>query len=337
MKNVLIIRLSSLGDIVLTEPIVRQLRDLYPDSKIHFLTKARFGELLSMFGTVDEVHLWESEVAGRALIKELRLIGFDLTVDLHNNIRSAKIRSEIGAMWVCTRKEWLKRMASVRLRWLKLKPTHAIDRYSGALKSLGYKLEYEYPRLSVSAVAAAKWSELRGARQLESDYYCIAAGAAHETKRAPAELWYEISQNAEREFGLRALLVGGPGERELLSEVQELMGGNCAGVHCEESLALSAAVLAGSRFVLSNDSGVAHLAAALGKPVVALFGPTHPVLGFAPRGERAGYYTVNEYCSPCSLHGKRRCHRDQRYCFTKMEAAKVVSQVRELVNKEVNA
>ncbi|MGB5105533.1 MAG: glycosyltransferase family 9 protein, partial [Candidatus Zixiibacteriota bacterium] len=333
MQNILIIRFSSLGDIVLTEPIARRLRKIHPGAKIHYLTKAHFGEVVSMFDGVDEIHLWRSEESEKALIEKLREIDFDLTVDLHNNIRSHKIRASIGTKWVSTNKEWFKRFASVRLRWLKMKPSHAIDRYAGALKSLGYKLEFKYPQLTITENDAQKWQSHKRELGIAGEYYCIAAGAAHETKRAPSELWVDIARQVRGRLNLKALLIGSPEEKPLLDELRNMVGENCVGVLHNEGIGLTAAAISESRFVLSNDSGAAHLAAALGKPVVALFGPTHPILGFEPRGERAGHYTVNEYCSPCSLHGKRPCHRDQRYCFGKMNAGEIVAQVEGLMKK----
>ncbi len=336
MRHILIIRFGSLGDIVLTEPIVRQLRKAFPDSQIHYLTKSRFGELLSMFDGVDRVHLWESEATESKLVSELRKVGFDRTIDLHNNIRSAKIRSSLGAKWVSTRKEWFKRFASVRIKWLHTKPNHAIERYGRALESLGISTNLDLPRLNVGEEFRMKWAEFKVAGNIPEDYFVIAAGAAHDTKQAPGELWDQVARLIADENGLRALLVGAPNEKASMEELKAKLGQNCAGVLCEESIGLSAAALERARFVLSNDSGSAHLAAALGKPTLALFGPTHPILGFAPRGARAGFYSVNEYCSPCSLHGKRHCHREQRYCFTKMEARKIVEQIKELISKDVD-
>lgn len=336
MPTFLVVRFSSLGDIVLTEPIIRQLRQNFPGSEIHYLTKSRFGELLSMFDGIDRVHLWESEATESELISELRVVEFDLTIDLHNNIRSTKIRSSVGAKWVTTRKEWFKRFASVRMKWLHTKPSHAIERYGGALKSLGIRLNFDSPILNVGEGFRRKWVNVQGASNIPENYYVVAAGAAHETKQAPDALWELVANEIANENGSKALLVGAPSEKSSMEELKERLRQNCIGVLCDESIGLSAAAFAGARFVLSNDSGSAHLAAALGRPTLALFGPTHPVLGFAPRGPRAGFYTVDEYCSPCSLHGKRPCHREQRFCFSKMEAKKIVEQIKELVSKEVD-
>lgn len=334
MRNILIIRFGSLGDIVLTEPIVRQLRQTYPDSQIHYLTKLRFGELLSMFDGVDRVHLWESEASESKLVSELRRTGFDLTIDLHNNIRSSKIRSAVGVRWVSARKEWFKRFASVRMKWLHTKPSHAIERYGAAIMPVRDTVNLGTPDLNVREEFRKRWADIKAEGSILEHYFVIAAGAAHNTKRAPDDLWAQVAGLVADENGLKSVLVGAPNERASMEELKAKLGQNCAGVLCEESIGLSAAAIEESRFVLSNDSGSAHLAAALGKPTLALFGPTHPVLGFEPRGARAGFYSVNEYCSPCSLHGKRPCHREHRYCFTKMKATKILEMIKELISKD---
>lgn len=334
MQDILIIRFGSLGDIVLTEPIVRQLRRHHPDSEIHYLTKARYGELLSMIAGVDHVHLWESEKSGKKLVKELRRLDLELTVDLHDNLRSQKVRSAIGVRWEYTRKEWFKRFASVRMKWLHTKPSHAIERYAAAIIPTRRTVKLGTPNLHVREEFRRRWADVRAAGSIPESYFVIAAGAAHETKQAPGELWAQVAKEIAEESGLKALLVGAPHEQTMMENLRTRLTPNCAGILCEESIGLSAAAMAGSQFVLSNDSGSAHLAAAVGRPTLALFGPTHPILGFAPRGIRAGYYSVNEYCSPCSLHGKRLCHREQRYCFSKMDATKIVERIKELVSKE---
>ncbi len=336
MPTILVVRFSSLGDIVLTEPIVRQLRQVHPDAKIHFLTKSRFAELLSMFEGIDRVHLWESEEAGKLLMDELDQFEFDFTIDLHDNLRSRKVRSAIGVLWVHTRKEWFKRFASVRMKWLHTRPSHAIERYAGALKSLGMKLNFDSPRLNVGEAFRKRWADVKAAGSIPEDYFVIAAGAAHETKQAPGELWAQVAKEIADESGLKALLVGALSEKMMMEDLKFRLRQNCVGVLCEESIGLSAAAIAGSRFVLSNDSGSAHLAAAVGRPTLALFGPTHPILGFAPRGQRAGFHSVHEYCSPCSLHGRRPCYREQRYCFSKMAATTIVEQINALISKEVD-
>lgn len=334
MPTILVVRFSSLGDIVLTEPIIRQLRQVHPGSEIHYLTKSRFGELLSMFDGVKRVHLWDSDATGQALIKELRSVDFDLAVDLHDNLRSHRIRSAVGGEWIKSRKEWFKRFASVRMKWLHTKPSHAVDRYACALKAVGKDIAVDEPRLTLIDEDRHRWTEAKLRFKVSCEFYVIAAGAAHEAKRAPNELWVEVARLVFNRRGLRALIVGAPGESGILSELRAQLGPNSIGVMCDESIGLSAAAVADAQFVLSNDSGVAHLAAALAKPVLALFGPTHPILGFAPRGKHAASYSVNEYCSPCSLHGKRPCHREQRYCFTKMDAAKIAEQITILASKE---
>lgn len=333
MQKILVIRFSSLGDIVLAEPTIRQLRNTYPSSEIHFLTKPQYRELVSLFTGIDRVHLWESDQYAANLLNVLKSERFDLVIDLHNNLRSRRVSTLLGAKTYRCRKEWFARTATVRLRWLKMQPHHALERYASAWPQNMDRSHKVTPLLRLSDTHLQAWQQRAAELRIEGEYYCIAAGAAHATKRAPHSLWQEIAAHLGRVTQARALLIGAPEEREHLQELNALFGGSSLGVLCDDSITTAASALAGAQLVLSNDSGVAHLAAALDRPMLALFGPTHPILGFAPRGKYADYVTVNEYCSPCSLHGSRPCHRTERFCFTKMNAAEIIDQISTLVQR----
>lgn len=330
MRKILIIRFSSLGDIVLTEPIVRQLRKCYPEAEIHYTTKAEYSDLVQLFEGITAVHLLPSSGKVSALADELKPLGFDLIVDLHNNIRSVQLSTALKVKTVRAAKESLKRLAVVRFKWMNLQPSHAISRYAHSLSELGIDLDFSSPKLVLPDELKQWWQQDREKRDCDERYYCIAPGATYQTKRAPDQLWCTTAKLIQEQLGLKALVVGAPAESEMMADLEDALEGNCAGVTCEENIGRSAAILAASEFVLSNDSGVAHMAAALCKPTLALFGPTHPKLGFAPRGDFAEFYSVNEFCSPCSRHGDKPCYRDDRYCFSLMKPQEIVDRIHNL-------
>lgn len=331
MKNILVIRFSSLGDIVLTEPVVRALSSYYPDTTISFLTKQQHLPLLSMFAHVHRRYGWEDDRQGVELLATLQEQRFDLIVDLHNNLRSARVRAALPARALRTRKEWFKRIASVKLGSIGGKPSHAVERYFHALDDLGITSERLAPELVFPEESYHWWLKYREHYSLPHDYYVIAAGATHATKQVPDELWVKLQRALADRGSTNLVLVGSPAERDYLSRLASILVPTPAMILTEESVCSAAAALKGAKFVVSNDSGLTHLAAAIGTPVVALFGPTHPVLGFAPMGKHADHYTTNEYCSPCSLHGDRKCFREQRFCFTGMDIAAIVAKIERLV------
>jgi ADP-heptose:LPS heptosyltransferase len=333
MNNILVIRFSSIGDIILTEPVVRTLQSTYPDARMAFLTKQQYLPLLKMFEPFDRSYGWIDDRLGVELLLQLKDQRFDLIVDLHNNIRSARVRTALGVKSVKAKKEWFKRILAVKLSAIGGKPSHALKRYFSALGDLNIPHESLAPRLIVPDDDRGWWQEFRRRNDELSDYYVIAAGATHATKKAPDELWLALHHAAVPTSPTKAILAGSPGERDYLAQLAKVLGLDPRCIIAEEDICRAAAVLESARYVISNDSGLAHLAAAVGTPVVALFGPTHPVLGFAPLGDRADSYTVDEYCSPCSLHGDRKCFRAQRFCFTRMNAEAILARVEPFVRR----
>lgn len=331
MNRIIVVRFSSLGDIILSEPVVRALHGKFPDSQITYLTKVGFLPLLELFENLDKVYALKDDKQFPELIAELRRDGVDLVVDLHRNLRSSRLRSRLRVRSVTTRKEWWRRFCSVRFKKLGLKPSHAVERYFAALRKLGIAEAPHAPQLRLPDSYHHWWQKERASRGLTDPYYVIGAGAAHDTKMAPPELWVGVVHELKAHSSAKPLVVGSSGESDMLGTLVDRIGMSPARIVTQEDICNSAAVIAGADFVLSNDSGLSHLAAGLGRPTLALFGPTHPVLGFTPLGAQADFYTVNEYCSPCSLHGSKPCFRDQRYCFTRMEIGIIVEKIMSLV------
>jgi heptosyltransferase II len=331
-NRVLVIRFSSVGDIILTEPIVRTLKSTNPDTEISYLTKARFLPLLNMFANLDHRYGWVEDRDGAGLLDTLRQQQFDLVVDLHASIRSARIRNALGVKAVRAKKEWFKRIASVKLNAVVGKPSHAIERYLAALKELGIDGKPERPSLQVSEGAQTWWQNKQTESAVVGNYYIIAAGATHATKRAPESLWVALDRSIRNRFGIAPILIGSPAEHDYLTRLSERFDEPPTGIVTEDDIGRAAAAIESANFVVSNDSGLAHLASAVDTRVVALFGPTHPILGFAPMGEHSDCYTIDEYCTPCSLHGDRRCHRSERFCFTKMQVDTIIAKLKTLID-----
>lgn len=332
VDRILVIRFSSIGDIILTEPVVRALASHFPDARITYLTKTKFLPLLDMFGGIDSRFGWSDDRHDAEYVSTLRQDNFDLIVDLHANLRSAKVRTALGVKSVRARKEWFKRIVSVKLNALAGKPSHALERYFASLKVIGIEIEPTPPVLEVTGESRYWWRD-KLSRLTAPSYYVIAAGAAHATKRAPESLWVNLDRTLRHRLGLSPILVGSPAEHDYLANLALRFDEPPVEVVTESDIRHAAAVIESARFTLSNDSGLAHLAAAVGTPIVALFGPTHAILGFAPLGDRADFYCIDESCSPCSLHGDRRCHRSERFCFTKMQIDAIVAKIEALISR----
>jgi heptosyltransferase-2 len=290
-----------------------------------------------MFDTVDAVTEWRGDKYFRDTVRTLRNSKYDLIVDLHNNLRSSRVTTAVPSRSVKAGKDWFQRFAAVHLKKLNSKPRSAIARYADALENLKISTQLSPPALTVPDSARTWWRAERGKLELPEHYYVFAACARYPTKQAPATLWHDIAAELAARNSGAFVIVGTPAELESLSRIAGSIAGTIENapvvVLAQPDITHTAAIVESAQAVVSNDTGPAHLSAALGVPTVALFGPTHPVLGFEPLGNRAAAYTVDVFCSPCSLHGERTCYRDRRYCFLDMNAVEIVNLLDELSSR----
>jgi len=335
VKRVLLIRLSHLGDIVLTEPVVRSIKAAYPDAEVEFLTRESYRDVVELFDGVKSVIALE--IPGRdqtlyrlsATIKEVCRQRYDLVLDLHNNLRSWWIRFRLHADKIrAYPKNWRSRRRAVRKK-LHSTGLHTVDLYLLALKGTGIPPAARVPKLSIPPGHSGKSIEGHGLRR--GEYVVFAVGASHPAKHYPFPQWVELAEAVIAELDTNVVIV----EKEhygYLNLFDDLTKSGRLRVMTGVKLPTLAGILASSRLAVSNDSGIMHLSAAVGTPTVGLFGPTHPSLGFAPLGEKCRAVTTDESCSPCSRHGASPCYRDERYCFTRMDAGMIMEQIREVLD-----
>jgi histidinol-phosphate phosphatase family protein len=203
---------------------------------------------------------------------------------------------------------------------------HTLDLYNQTLRRLDRTAPCQRPQLRVPDLEvdhAALFSD-------KVPSVLIAPGAAHPNKAWPTERFADLVRGLHRSQNVQCLwvTVSSDDGRYALPEFTE---GERVVELKDLELPQLAAVAAATDLVIANDSGVGHLASAVGTPLVSIFGPTHPVLGFAPRGLRDRVEQVDEFCRPCSLHGKRPCYREERFCFTKILPDRVVAAASEIL------
>ncbi len=340
IRKILVIRMSAIGDVVLTLPVIDALEDAFPEAEIHYLIKKEFAELVEGRRTPGEVIPFDRRDGLPGLLELVRLVRgerYDLLVDLHANLRSTAVRM-LGGAWMkrAYRKRSLERMLlkNLRLNLLSGAPP-VMDRYFTALEDFGLSRDGRRPALELSD--AHRETAARAIEGLPSGgLICLAPGAAHATKRWPEERFFEAAAALAGEGDAVALL-GGGSERAVTARVAGMLSGRgIAHVDLAGRLAImeSAAVIERSSVLLTNDSGLMHLADALSKPLAAIFGPTTKELGFTPAGplamvvERAGLE-----CRPCSLHGDEQCPKGHHECMKEVSANEVVAAAREVMEK----
>ena len=331
-KRILVIRFGSLGDVLLTSAALANLRISFPDHKIAYLTKKQFAPIVKKFGTVDEVLTIPDKSSTFQFYQQIRkLERYDIVVDLHGNLRSMLTRLIVKAKLKITypkrrRERWL---LTRRKKKIPTRFPHTIDLYNSAVRSAGGNVFCLRPLLKLSS--GVEPSEIISQLKQDGPIIAVAPGAAHPTKQWPIERFAEMAATLYRECDASIIWIGMESERawpELRSLFSERKFVECIDVPLEKL----APIIAQANVTISNDSGIAHLSSSVGTPVVAVFGPTHQALGFAPRGLRDRVVEVDEPCRPCSRHGRTPCYREERFCFNRIIPETVFLEVKSILD-----
>ena len=282
-KHILVIRLSAMGDVAMTVPVLRALTMQHPELRITVLTRVFFKPF---FRDLQHVEVFSADVKGAhkgvfglyKLAKALNKKQFYVVADLHNVLRSKMIKKFIKCKRFISidkgRKE--KRLLTSGTVFKKLKRTH--QRYADVFGGLGFEVDLNHPHFPKKAILSPKLQELLGNHSMKR--IGIAPFAAHEGKMYPLTLMKTVIENLSKDYKL-ILFGGGPYESEILNEFQTSFN-NTINLAGKVSLNEEMDVISNLDVMLSMDSGNAHIAAMLGVKVVTIWGVTHPFAGFAP-------------------------------------------------------
>jgi len=335
-SNILLIRFSSLGDLVLTTPIYRELRKVYPDSRLTLLTSEGFGRVLENNPHLDEIiyhHRKETRNDLKELINQLRLQKFDLIYDIHNSLRSRWIGWQLKRhapkpeLWLIE-KRTLARELQIRFRWGQffngksqreqwLEPLQR--HHTGTLST---KTEL-FPSVADKNYVKA-WLNQNDLQ--DKPFICIGASASFPLKCWPLQNFKQLVENIIQS-GVSVVLVGANGEIET-EELAEYFRGS-QNVFCAAgifTILQSAALLEMANAVVANDTSIIHLAEAMRTPSIALFGPTVKEFGYAPMLAQSRLIETDLAlrCRPCSRTGKGTCkNREQQICMYSISTQKV--------------
>lgn len=315
--SILLARFSSIGDILLTTPLIRALRARHPGARIDALTKAAFVPLLA-----DNPHLTmvlapaEGESLP-ALADRLRGAHYTHRLDLHGSLRSGLLRLLLPGRWHGYSKHQVARALLVRTRrnHYPAGTPPVPERYFQAAEGLDVQPDGLAPEffLAPSALAEADAFLVAAGVDPAKGLVALAPGAAHATKRWPLEHWKALAAALRRQ-GRPLVLVGGPEDAEGAAEVAASAPGAVVAAG-RFGLQGTGAILARARVLVSGDTGVMHMATGVGTPVVALFGPTVEAFGFFPYRSRARVLQRDLPCRPCSRMGGPVCPLGHHDCL----------------------
>ncbi|MFZ1948141.1 MAG: glycosyltransferase family 9 protein [bacterium] len=329
-SDILVVRLSSFGDVVLAEPAVRELARAFPAHRIGFASHTAYAAIPTMFAGVGEV----VEVPRPDHPGSRRARGpegdYRVIVDLQNSLRSrAWIRSLRAERVLRYSRPWARRLVCVYLPWLwKGQLEHTVDLYLKALRPLGVNGEASAPRLAVPDGARSDAIQDLG----DGPWVGVCPGGSSPHKMWPADRFAELARRLVAS-GHKVVALGSEADR---SQVEAVLGGaggrGVAGFIRNDPVAVAAA-LSLCVVTVSNDSGLMHLAEGVGSRVVGIFGPTSPLLGFAPLSPDSAAVSRHAPCSPCSYHGNRPCRYRSPFCLEEIQPSDVASIVDRLAGR----
>jgi len=342
-KKILIIRLSSLGDVILATPVISALKARFPRSELFFLTKARYADLLrndpriSSLVEFDPMKRHRGVSGFMRLISQLRSHHFDLLIDLHANLRSFVLRHLVKSrIKLKYRKRWLRRWLIVHLKFLKTKPVCTLESYLEPLQRLGVEASERNPLIFLSRDDLEFSNHFLLERQVEKDDIVVGVhpGAKWATKRWDEEKFAQVCRILVEKPGHKIMLLGDESERKLVGVMEKDIPGQSLVKAVGFPLGKVMSLIKRCDCLITNDSGPMHIASALRVPAVAIFGPTHPQLGFAPVGSPNEVLCADVKCSPCSLHGEKRCSKKSRFCLDLIEPEMVIEAVQRLLKEK---
>lgn len=328
MLRVLLVRFSSIGDILLTTPLARALKRRHGGAQLIFVTKRSMVPLVADNPHLSHVVALEPEEPLVHLAGRLRALHPTHGLDLHGNLRSAALRLLVRCRWSGFAKRKVARAVLIATKLdLYRDRVPVAERYFDAARRLDVRPDGGPPEFFLGAAARERVARWLADRKLEdTPLAALAPGAAHATKRWPIPHWQALAERL-RSAGYRLVVVGGPEDRgvarQLGTQVESAAG--------EFTLQETGACLARAKVLVSGDTGVMHIATGVGTPVVALFGPTVEAFGFFPYRARAAVLEENLSCRPCSTAGTARCPLGHHRCLNDLLPDRVAAAVARLV------
>lgn len=295
-----------------------------PDVEIHYLTKEKFYPVIKANPYISRIHIFKDDLSG--VIRSLKNIKFDFIVDLHKNLRSSRIklalRKPSGTFKKLNFKKWL----IVNLKIDKLPDQHIVDRYFGAVQKLGVKndgkgLDYYIPEEDILQFEDLPPSHVEG-------FLAFVIGGMHYTKMYPEEKIIELC----RMIQIPIVLLGGPGDHDKAERIMEQCSEKIYNACGLFNINQSASIISMASQVVTNDTGLMHIAAAFKKEIFSVWGNTIPGFGmypYFPRGEeRSHIFEVEALtCRPCSKIGYSKCPKKHFRCMMDIDTEKLAGKI----------
>lgn len=322
--KILVVRFSSIGDIVLTTPVLRSLKQQIPSSEIHFLTKKQFASILEGNNNVAKIISIKDSI--NEVLKLLKAEKYDHVVDLHNNIRTLSLKKKLRTPSTTFSKLNWKKWLLVQFKRNRLPAVHVVDRYFESVRLLGVKNDNGLGEFNISTGQTVDVHKEFGV--LPKEFVCIAIGAKFKTKQMPKDLLISIIKAVNKPI----VLVGDREDYRIANEIvlgesQKIF--NACGKY---DLKGSASIVRQCSKLLTNDTGMMHIAACFNIPIVSVWGNTVPELGMYPYyPNKAEMYSIHEVkglnCRPCSKIGYQKCPKGHFHCMKQQDSDAIINDL----------
>ncbi|MEN7550318.1 glycosyltransferase family 9 protein [Rapidithrix thailandica] len=328
--KILIIRFSSIGDIVLTTPVIRCLKKQIPHAEIHYCTKAQYKSIFEENPYIDQMHYLTEDLG--SLIRSLKKENFSCVIDLHKNLRTLMIKTRLGVQSHSFNKLNWEKWLLVNLKVNRMPNVHIVDRYMETVKPLGVTndnkgLDYFIPEKDV---VEKEWLPATH----HNGYMAFAIGGQHTTKKLPFEKIIELCDRIARPI----ILLGGKEDQEMGQKVEEFFQKREHNLPFEEglkqlgkktiifdgcgkfSLNQSASIVRDAQAVFTHDTGLMHIAAAFNKKIFSIWGNTTPLFGMYPYTQNFVIFeNAKLSCRPCSKIGYDKCPKGHFKCMNELQ------------------
>lgn len=327
-SKILIIRFSSIGDIVLTTAVIRCLKkQLDGEVELHFVTKNNYFTLLSENPYLDKIYSIEKSVG--EVIEELKAEEYNYVIDLHKNSLSREIVRKLNVLSFNFNKLNIRKWFKVNFKWDVMPDVHIVTRYLKSTEAFGVKydgngLDFFLPT-NIS-------SKVKLPDRFKHGYVVMVIGANHFTKQIPEIKLSSIIKNTSENF----ILVGGKSESSVGERLETCAKERVWNTAGKMSLHQSAYIIQQAKVVITPDTGMMHIAAAFQKKIISIWGNTIPEFGMYPLlksgNESRSIIIENKLlsCRPCSKIGYKKCPKKHFNCMMKIDVNDIVSALNEL-------
>lgn len=326
----LIIRFSSIGDIVLTTPVVRCLKQQVPDAEIHFLTKFSFSKVVDSNPYIDKFFFLNND--WDLLVHELKGENYDYIIDLHHNLRTIKLKRTLNVKSFSFNKLNVQKWLLTNLKINRMPDVHIVDRYLETVQSFGVKNDGKGLDYFVPKEEEVNQNDLPHSHAL--GYIGLVIGAAHATKKLPVHKLKELCAALDHPV----VLLGGPEDRSVADEIAAVDPVKIYNACGKFSINESADLVRKAKLIITHDTGLMHIASAFKKPVISIWGNTVPAFGMTP------YFGNNPVashkfeitslgCRPCSKIGYEQCPKKHFKCMELQDVQQIAAMAQDWAKK----